>query len=246
MLAQGVNLNIELHVWSEFVVDVSGSLDGEKTRIAVWSTNDIPVHDGSNPTDVTISLKDMRSLGFEDLYIWLTDGRPVDGWGPSINRISVYYEGTYHHEELASFTPGTLAGDDDSAYLVADNNSQGRDNHRYTDNDQSFGYKLNLAELKSAQPTDRETELFFNVWIRGQYVITVGETEDTPLVDQDTVAIWSTVGLDLRDGSNLHWEEQSLQSYVDAGWESVVFFYYDGLPENGWGADFATKSSCFS
>ncbi|MBI9071109.1 MAG: T9SS type A sorting domain-containing protein [Melioribacteraceae bacterium] len=237
-LAPGVDLYLDFHTWNEFVVDVSGSVSGEKTNVAMWSSKDEPATTGENETDVEISVAQMRELGFEDVYVWFTDGLPAAGWGPGINTIRVYYLGDYNSVELLSWTPGTSVDNGDSEYLILDDGSQGGDSHRYVDGTTSFAYKFNLTELQGLKPTDHATELFFNMWGRNEFVITSAADENVSREEQDTVKIWSEIGEPLHDGSNYGQISMSLQPYIDAGLTSVVFFFYDGITADGWGGDY--------
>jgi|GEM_PF-2351596 hypothetical protein len=220
---------IGFHIKNEYVVSYASGIDSLKTQLAVWSTKGVPCTDGSNVTDVEVSLQSMQKKGIADLYIFLTDGIPTDGWGASVDKISVYYKGVYATTNPISFIPGT-GSNGDAAYLVADSGSGSNSTHRWADGNSSFGYKFDLKALKANMKPN--TELFFNVNMQNEWVVSVAKSEKDNQIELER---WSVKNVPVTDGSNLGYHKYSLKSYMDAGWDNVVFFFKDGVPADGWG-----------
>ncbi|MHB1685857.1 MAG: T9SS type A sorting domain-containing protein [Ignavibacteriaceae bacterium] len=223
--APGLQLYMNFHVGNEYVIDTSSSLTGSRGQIATWSTKMQEIHDMSNVTNIEIPL---ASSG--DLYVWFTDGDTADGgWGPSLDQIKIYYKGVNADSNLVAFVPGG----GDQTYLVADSGSGSDSQHRWADENSSFGYRFDLASLKPKAPAN--TTLYFNVNVGNEWKITVAKDSNAQQYPLDS---WDPKGIqEVHDESNMAWHSYSLQPYIDSAWSHVVFFFHDGLPsDGGWGA----------
>lgn len=230
-MAPGQEIYIEFDLCNEYVISVSDAVNGDKIEYARWSEKNIPVHDGSNRKNVAISLKEMRDLGFTDLYVFLTDGIPSDGWGPSVYAVRVYYTGVYNYTPTSiAFRANNKAPETD--YLVSGYEGSGVDDwHRWADGESVIAYKFTKDQV--LQNIAEGSEPFFNVHISNEYVISVAGTVDG---EKTEVVRWSKNNTPVHDASNIGWQSFSLQPYLDQGWENIYVFFTDGIPTDGWGA----------
>jgi hypothetical protein len=147
----------------------------------------------------------------------ITGGADVDNnptsWGLKANADT----------NLVAFVPG--GGDQN--YLVADSSSGANSQQRWANGNSSFGYRFNLASLKSKDPTT--STFYFNVHIGGEWKITVAKESNA---QQYPLGSWGT--LPVHNDSNMAWHSYSLKPYIDSAWSNVVFFFHDGLPSDGY------------
>jgi len=220
---------VSFTVSNEYKIDYASAVDSPKTNFSLWSSKYIPVTDGTNQADIEMSLLSMQKKGITDLNVFFTDGLPDDAFGPSVTNIKIYCKGKFNYTNTISFTPGT-GTNGDAAYLVADNGSGANASHRWADGNSSFGYKFDLAALKANMKPS--TELFFRVKMQNEFVVSVAKTENDAQTEIDR---WSSANIPVTDGSNAAYYQYSLKPYMDAGWSTVVFFFKDGIPTDGWG-----------
>src|SRR5581483_7430284 len=122
------------------------------------------VHDSSNKNTYTIDLTPF--LGGEAVYVRFQDSFQNDGWGPSVQQVTVLANGA----TIASFQPGTAA---EQPFLYeADSSSLASGGWRFADNTTYFIYKFT--------PPAGTTSLTMQVLMWNQYLVTA--TNTTPLL----------------------------------------------------------------
>ncbi|MHB2149616.1 T9SS type A sorting domain-containing protein [Calditrichota bacterium LG25] len=229
-MAPGQEIFIEFDVCNEYVISISDAVDGDKIEYFRWSEKNTPVHDGSNRTNVAISLREIRDLGFMELYVFFTDGIPTDGWGPSIYAVRGYYTGVYNYTPTPiAFRANNTPPETD--YLVPGYEGSGVDNwHRWADGESVIAYRFGKEQL--LQYIEEGSEPFFNVHIANEYVVSVAGTLEG---ERTEVLRWSKDNIPVHDASNIGWQSFSLQPFIDQGNDSIYVFFTDGIPTDGWG-----------
>lgn len=92
-----------------------------------------PVTDGSNKAVYTADLSSL--LGGQAVYVRYQDAYPADGWGPSVDQVTVIANGTV----IASFQPGTAA---EQPFLLDADSSSLASAWRFADGNSYFIYKF--------------------------------------------------------------------------------------------------------
>jgi GxGYxYP putative glycoside hydrolase C-terminal domain/GxGYxY sequence motif in domain of unknown function N-terminal len=121
------------------------------------------VHDASNKDTYTIDLSSL--LAGPNVYVRFQDAFQNDGWGPSVQQVSVIADGN----TIASFQPGTSA---ESPFLYEADSSSLASAWRFADNTTYFIYRFT--------PPPGTKSLTMQVLMWNQYLVTA--TNTTPLV----------------------------------------------------------------
>jgi GxGYxYP putative glycoside hydrolase C-terminal domain/GxGYxY sequence motif in domain of unknown function N-terminal/TAT (twin-arginine translocation) pathway signal sequence len=121
------------------------------------------IRDGSNRKVYTIDISSL--LGGEGVYIRFQDAFPDDGWGPSVNHVTVTANGT----PIADFQPTTAA---EQPFLFdADGSSIASGGWRFADGGSSFVYRF--------APPAGTTSLVLQVEMWNQFLVTGATTRPT-------------------------------------------------------------------
>ncbi len=116
-------LTLRVFLENEYIVEISDQeiTDVSEGEIVAKYSDDPdnnPCRDAHNRGWIDIPLQDYFDLGWTDLYLYFFDGRPQDGWGPS-----VYYIGFYYQEDPANIPDNgvtTVIQDDGSISVDGD------------------------------------------------------------------------------------------------------------------------------
>lgn len=157
------------HLWDKVSHNLFTGIAGTNSAAVPgveWTTlaeETEPIRDESNKDTYTIDLS--GQLGGEAVYVRFSDAFTNDGWGPSVQQVTVIADG----ETIADFQP-TTAGEEPFVYDL-DGSSIADGGWRFADGGNSFIYRF--------APPAATTTLTMQVLMWNQYVVDATDTAPT-------------------------------------------------------------------